>query len=175
MAVAAPVVDIAALDNAIVDEVVRDHQSLRSVGAKYGISHETVRQIVERAGYNLGDVRRAARIPPTRICGVCGRQYPPGQYDQHCRLARHRQLTPTTEKTERNALIVSLFAAPEMYNTAELADAFRVPQPVITRILHRAGIKAVGRRKRHGGLENVVPDHLKGPIRDGDIDTASSK
>jgi transposase len=67
----------------------------------------------------------------------------------------HRRITPPGEKVNRNKQIVDLYVKGG-YNTTEIAEYFDVPQPVVTRILHRNGVRAVGRRRKKGLVKDAV-------------------
>lgn len=140
-------------NNEIVRRVMegKGEVSLQSLAEEYGLTRSRIQRIVSEKGIYMRRMRRANRKPERTECGICGLTYPKGQYAEHCRAAGHRRLRPPGEKVERNANIVRLFKD-EQYNTTEIAEYYAVPQPVVTRILHRAGIRAEGRRKRKGGL-----------------------
>lgn len=142
-------------DQQVIRDIVDKGMTLRATGKLYNISHERARQIVTDAGYSVSDLKRQRRIAPTRLCGVCKKEYEPGSYDEHCRVAQHRQLIPPGEKVERNQQIVYHYVFGK-YNTTEIAEAFDIPQPIVTRVLHREGIRPSGRRRRKGGLVEVV-------------------
>lgn len=130
----------------------RGDVSLQSVADDYGITRARVQRLVGLRGISIRDMKRAQKKHPERItCTKCGVPYAKGHYTEHCKAMGHRRLTPSGEKVARNATIVRLISV-EKYNTTEVAEYFGIPQPVVTRILHRAGIRLEGRRKRKGGL-----------------------
>lgn len=136
----------------------RGETSLQQVAKDYGLSRARVQKIVGDAGISIREMKRRHRRSPDRIpCPKCGVPYTKGNYAEHCRAMGHRRLTPAGEKVDRNAEIVRLIDV-EKYNTTEVAEYFGIPQPVVTRILHRAGIRLEGRRKRKGGL--VRPERV---------------
>jgi len=135
----------------------RGSVSLQDIATEYGLTRSRVQRIVGDAGISMRAMKRAQRKPVRVLCGQCGLTYPKGTYAQHCEAAGHRRLTPPGEKIERNKEMVDLYVLGG-YNTSEIAEYFEVPQPVVTRILHRAGIRATGRRARKGGLvQHAVP------------------
>ena len=125
--------------------------SLQSIATEYGLTRARIQRIVGDAGISIREMKRRMRKPTRLQCGICPQTYVKGMYAEHCKVAGHRHLTPPGEKVERNAEIVSLYTAGG-YNTSEIAEYFGVPQPVVSRILHREGIRAGGRRMRKGGL-----------------------
>jgi hypothetical protein len=125
--------------------------SLAAVGREYDLTRARIQAIVGDAGISMRQLKRAQYKAPRLTCGICGVSYLKGAYAEHCEQAGHRRLTPPGEKVERNQEIVRLYQD-EQYNTTEIAESFGVPQPVITRILHRNGIRPEGRRPRKGGL-----------------------
>ena len=129
--------------------------SLTEIAKEYGLTRARIQRIVGEKGISIRTMRRKNRKPARVECPKCGGTYAKGTYVEHCRIAGHRRLTPSGEKVERNAEVVDLHG--QGYNTTEIADYFAIPQPVVTRILHRAGIRAEGRRKRKGGLPNRRP------------------
>lgn len=147
--VAEPVSGLSARDRDIVRAVIDDQETVRAVGRTHGLSGERIRQIVEEAGYSIKEVRELNRVPLTRNCGICNAEYPYGSYEQHCHRAGHRQLIPSGEKVERNQQMVDFYVK-DGYNTSEIAEYFAVPQPVVTRQLHRADVFPSGRRRRKG-------------------------
>jgi hypothetical protein len=125
--------------------------SLTDIGKEYSLTRSRIQRIVGEAGVSIRAMKRAQRKPIKSICGICGKAYLKGSYVAHCEAAGHRRLTPPGEKTDRNQLIVQYYDV-DKYNTTEIAEHFGIPQPIVTRILHRNGIRAEGRRKRKGGL-----------------------
>lgn len=142
-------------DQSVIRDIVEEGLTLRATGKKHSISHERARQIVTDAGYSISEIRKERRVEPTKECGICHNTYSPGAYDEHCVEAGHRQLTPPGEKIERNQQIVYFYVFGK-YNTTEIAEAFEIPQPIVTRVLHREGVRPAGRRKRIGGLYELV-------------------
>lgn len=129
----------------------RGSVSLQDLAVEYNLTRSRIQRIVGDAGISMRAIKRQDRQPVRMSCGQCGIEYVKGTYREHCKAAGHRRLTPPGEKVERNAEVVRLYDV-EKYNTSEIAKYFDVPQPVITRILHRAGIRAQGRRPAKGGL-----------------------
>lgn len=129
----------------------RGSVSLQALATEYGLTRSRVQRIVGEKGISMRKIKRAQRKPVRVECRQCGSMYPKGAYAQHCEAAGHRRLTPPGEKVERNKQVVDYYLHGG-YNTSEIADYFAVPQPVITRILHRNGVRAEGRRSRKGGL-----------------------
>lgn len=127
--------------------------TLQSLGDEYGLTRARIQRIVADAGISMRAMKRAQKKPVKLVCGICQQSYIKGTYAEHCTAAGHRRLTPPGEKVDRNLEIVRLYSDEE-YNTSEIAEYFHIPQPVVTRILHRSGIRAEGRRKRKGGLAN---------------------
>lgn len=140
-------------NNEIIRRVMegRGSVSLQDIASEYHLTRSRVQRIVGDAGISMRAMKRAQRKPVRVICGQCGLTYPKGTYAQHCDASGHRRLTPPGEKVERNRQVVDLYVSGG-YNTSEIAEYFEVPQPVVTRILHRSGIRATGRRSRKGGL-----------------------
>lgn len=135
----------------------RGEVSLQDIATEYHLTRSRVQRIVADKGISMRTIKRAQRKPSRMICGQCGLPYPKGTYAQHCEAAGHRRLTPPGEKIERNQEIVDLYLNGG-YNTSEIAEYFGIPQPVVTRILHRNNIRAAGRRQRKGGLvRDAVP------------------
>lgn len=130
----------------------RGSVSLQAIAAEYGLTRSRIQRIVGDAGISMRAMKRAAKRPVRVDCGQCGQSYQKGMYSEHCKAAGHRRLTPPGEKVDRNREVVDLYVRGG-YNTTEIASYFKVPQPVITRILHRDGIRAKGRRPKKGGLE----------------------
>lgn len=124
--------------------------SLQSIADEYGVSRARVQRIVGEADISIRAMKRANKVPEKRDCRICGMSYVKGTYAAHCVAAGHRRLTPSGEKVERNDAVVRLNEAG--YNTTEIAKYFEIPQPVVTRILHRAGVYPKGRRREKGGL-----------------------
>lgn len=145
------------------DEIVRrivegkGNVSLTEVGREYNLTRSRIQRIVGDAGVSIRAMKRAQRKPPKGVCGICGKSYPKGGYVAHCEAAGHRRLTPPGEKVARNEQIVHFYTV-DKYNTTEIAEHFGIPQPIVTRILHRAGVRAEGRRKRKGGLPPLNAD-----------------
>lgn len=133
----------------------RGEVSLQSLATEYGLTRSRIQRIVKDAGLSMREMRRDNRQPDRTVCGVCGLTYPKGDYAAHCEAVGHRRLRPPGEKVERNANIVRLYRD-DAYNTTEIAEYYGVPQPVVTRILHRAGVRAEGRRRRKGGLTEAM-------------------
>lgn len=125
--------------------------SLKSIADEYGLTRARIQRIVGDAGISMRAMKRAQRKPVKLECGICHTLYLKGAYAEHCDAVGHRRLTPPGEKVERNAEVIALYS--KNYNTSEIAEYFGVPQPVVSRILHRRGIRAAGRRPRRGGLE----------------------
>jgi len=124
--------------------------SLQSIADDYGVSRARVQRIVGEANISIREMKRANKRPEKRECRICNVAYVKGTYAEHCKAAGHRRLTPSGEKVERNELAVRLHESG--YNTSEIAEYFEIPQPVVTRILHRAGVFPAGRRRKKGGL-----------------------
>lgn len=129
----------------------RGEVTLQALATEYGLTRARVQRIVGEKGISMRNIKRQLRKPVRVACGQCGQTYQKGTYAQHCEAAGHRRLTPRGEKVERNAEVVDLYVHGG-YNTSEIAEYFSIPQPVVTRILHRAGVRAIGRRPRKGGL-----------------------
>lgn len=129
----------------------RGEVTLQDLATEYGLTRSRIQRIVGDAGISMRGLRRAHKRPVRVTCGQCGQPYEKGTYGDHCRRAGHRRLTPPGEKVERNQKIVSLYLDGG-YNTPEIAGYFDIPQPVVTRILHRSGVRATTRRSRKGGL-----------------------
>ena len=145
------------------DEIVRrvingrGSVSLQDIATEYHLTRSRIQRIVGDAGISMRQMKRAQRKPIRVACRQCVETYPKGSYTQHCQIAGHRRLTPPGEKVERNAAVVDLYVNGG-YNTSEIAEYFAVPQPVITRLLHRNGVRAQGRRHRKGGLtHDAIP------------------
>lgn len=130
--------------------------SLQSLATEYHLTRARIQHIVGSAGISMREMQRAARKPAQSTCGLCHVLYLKGAYAEHCKASGHRRLTPPSEKVERNLEIVDLYVIGK-YNTAEIARYFAIPQPIVSRILHRYGIWTVGRRSAKGGL--VRDDH----------------
>lgn len=131
--------------------------SLQSIATEYGLTRARIQRIVGDAGISMRDMKRRTRKPARLQCGICPATYLKGKYAEHCKAAKHRHLTPPGEKVERNAKVIRLYVNGG-YNTSEIAEYFGVPQPVVSRILHRAGLSAAGRRMRKGGLDPADND-----------------
>lgn len=129
----------------------RGSVTLQSIAEDYGLTRARVQRIVGDAGISMRAMKRANKKPIKLECGICHAFYPKGSYAEHCDAVGHRRLTPPGEKVERNAEILALYA--KKYNTSEIAEYFGIPQPVVSRVLHRNNIRAEGRRTRRGGLE----------------------
>jgi plasmid maintenance system antidote protein VapI len=125
--------------------------TLQAVANDYGLTRARIQKIVGDAGISMRAMKKAQRKPIKLLCGVCGQLYLKGSYSEHCAAVGHRRLVPPGEKVERNNRILAFYA--DGYNTSEIAEHFGVPQPVVSRILHRKGIRAMGRRARKGGLK----------------------
>ena len=125
--------------------------SLNDLGKEYGLTRSRIQRIVGEAGFSMRAIKSKNKKPQLVKCKQCDNTYPKGKYIEHCEQAGHRRLTPPGEKVDRNAEMVRLNKAG--YNTSEMAEYFDVPQPVVTRILHRNGIYAERRRSRKGGLQ----------------------
>jgi predicted DNA-binding protein YlxM (UPF0122 family) len=135
----------------------RGDVSLQSLADEYGVTRSRIQRIVGEKGIFIRTMKKARERKVQTTCRQCGDSYPKGEYTKHCEEAQHRRLTPPGEKTERNQGIVDHYVTGG-YNTTEIAEYFDVPQPVVTRILHRAGVRAVGRRPRKGGLvRDAIP------------------
>jgi hypothetical protein len=139
--------------------------SLKAIGDEYHLTRARIQKIVGDAGISMRAIKRAQRKPPKLECGICHSWYIKGTYSEHCKVAGHRRLTPPGEKVERNLLVVQYYTK-DGYNTSEIAKYFDIPQPVVTRILHRAGVRATGRRKAKGGLTAGGGKYLNGASHD---------
>lgn len=124
--------------------------TLQSIAKDYNLTRARVQKIVGEAGISMRDMKRKNRKPIKLECGICHDLYLKGTYAAHCEAKGHRRLTPPGEKKERNDRILALYA--DNYNTSEIAEHFGIPQPVVSRVLHRNNIRAEGRRARKGGL-----------------------
>jgi hypothetical protein len=122
--------------------------SLKSIADEYGLTRARIQRIVGDAGISMRAMKRTHRKPIKLECGICKGLYVKGTYADHCDAAGHRRLTPPGEKVERNNGILALYA--QEYNTSEIAEYYSIPQPVVSRVLHRNGIRAAGRRSRKG-------------------------
>ena len=125
--------------------------SFQDLADEYGVTRARIQSLAKAKGISMRRMRREKRKPVMLKCGICERPYVKGAYTEHCIAAGHRRLTPPGEKIERNEKIISLYVD-DGYNTSGIAEHFGIPQPVVTRILHRRSIRAEGRRKRKGGL-----------------------
>lgn len=142
-------------NNEIIQRVIdtKGSVSLKAIGDEYHLTRARIQKIVGDAGISMREIKRKQKKPVKLTCGICQADYVKGTYAEHCKAAGHRRLTPPGEKIERNLEVVRLYRD-EKYNTSEIAKYFDIPQPVVTRILHRFGIRAEGRRKAKGGLVN---------------------
>lgn len=131
----------------------RGDVSLTDLAKEYGLTRSRIQRIVGDANISMREMRRANRVVARSVCRQCKQEYVKGAYAEHCKAMGHRRITPPGEKVDRNAQIVDLYVKGG-YNTTEIAEYFEVPQPVITRILHRNGVRAAGRRRKKGGLTN---------------------
>jgi transposase-like protein len=129
----------------------RGDVSFQSLATEYGVTRSRIQRLAGDKGLSIRSMKKAHQRKVMVTCRQCGERYPKGGYTKHCEEAQHRRLTPPGEKTERNQAIVDHYVTGG-YNTTEIAEYFEIPQPVVTRLLHRAGVRAVGRRPRKGGL-----------------------
>ena len=125
--------------------------SLTDLSKEYGLTRSRIQRIVKDQGISMREMKRRLRVAPRSVCRQCRQEYVKGAYAEHCKAMGHRRITPPGEKTDRNRQIVDLYVKGG-YNTTEIAEYFDVPQPVVTRILHRNGVRAAGRRRKKGGL-----------------------